>query len=151
MLKPDISRKDIELDQICRQNNMVPLQHSKDEIVDDFHRIFKLFEKLNKKLTEENLKDCFSGQEMIFLQILYQMEINAIAIDRNLLENILQECKLRSDAIKNQIFEEAGTSFNIQSPLQVRKILFEVMKIPYPTSTSIMEDKSKQQSTSVKN
>jgi len=80
-------------------------------------------------------------QEGVFSERIYQVEKNLVSIVKKMEENgIKVELKsLRSLSeylakrikdIETKIFQLAGVSFNINSPQQVARVLFEKLKIP---------------------
>ena len=91
---------------------------------------FRLIKKLTSKLKEEKLIKLFLEIEMPLVEVLAQMEINGIKIDKEFLAKI----KIKIDKKINQLTEEihqlAGEKFNINSTQQLRKILFEKLEIP---------------------
>lgn len=79
--------------------------------------------------------------------ILSNMEITGIKVDVERLKEMRSEFKERLSEIEQQIYQEAGEEFNIGSPKQLGKILFEKLKLPvikktktgYSTAVNILE------------
>ena len=79
--------------------------------------------------------------------ILSNMEITGIEVDVERLKEMRSEFKERLSEIEQQIYQEAGEEFNIGSPKQLGKILFEKLKLPvikktktgYSTAVNILE------------
>lgn len=93
-------------------------------------RLFNtLFEKLN---VSEKDKEIFFEKEMPFLKVLYQMELFGVYVDKEELERQNQNLKIELLDIQKQIYVSCGQEFNISSPKQLGKVLFEDMQIPYP-------------------
>ncbi len=71
-------------------------------------------------------------KEMPFLKVLYQMELFGVYVDKEELERQNQNLKIELLDIQKQIYVSCGQEFNISSPKQLGKVLFEDMQIPYP-------------------
>lgn len=83
-------------------------------------------------------------EEMVFpisieyklLTVISGVEKNGIKIDVKLLENLREELTKKLEGISANIFEIAGEEFNIASPPQVKKILFETLEISSKKKTT---------------
>ncbi len=75
------------------------------------------------------------------------MEITGIKVDRERLDIMQSEFKERLSELEQQIYNEAGEKFNINSPKQLGVILFEKLKLPvvkktktgYSTAVDVLE------------
>ena len=67
--------------------------------------------------------------EMPVSEILFTIERNGVLIDANMLNSQSNEIGLKLIALENQAYELAGQPFNLASPKQLQKILFENMGI----------------------
>lgn len=85
---------------------------------------FSLLEEENKKLYEEI--------ELPLTYVLKDMEITGVNVSTSFLENMKDELKDKIDNLTNEIYNLSGISFNISSPKQLGKILFDKLSIPYP-------------------
>lgn len=94
---------------------------------------FQLYEKFKPILVENQLVKLFDEIEMPLVPVLATMEANGVKIDSENLKQISEQQALEIKDIENQIFEAAGTEFNIASPKQLGEVLFEKMKIKAPT------------------
>ena len=90
----------------------------------------KLKEKLLLLLRQEEMEELFQNIELPLIAVLYDMEKQGARID-------LKELNLQSQStgefIKNlefQIYKLAGEEFNLSSPKQMAKILFEKLHLP---------------------
>lgn len=93
-----------------------------------------------KKLQEEYLKtenlwSVFEDIEMPLITVLARMESRGVKIDIDILNKLRSEFSLQIEELENDIFEEAGEKFNINSPAQLGVILFEKLKLPYAKKT----------------
>ena len=93
---------------------------------------YQLYEKFKPILVENQLDKLFNEIEMPLVPVLATMEANGVKIDSDNLKQISEQQALEIKDIENQIFEEAGTEFNIASPKQLGEVLFEKMKIKAP-------------------
>ena len=94
-----------------------------------------IFETRNSLITELNENeefDLFSKIEMPLASVLADMEITGIKVDCDYLESIQVELKSQVDVLEKEIYEDAKCVFNIMSPSQLAKVLFEDLAIPYP-------------------
>lgn len=87
----------------------------------------KLYEELKK---EEKLLELGEQVEFPLVSVLTKMELNGIAIDTNALAEISEKIETEVAELTDNIYEEAGTDFNIDSPKQLSHILFEKLGIP---------------------
>ena len=77
----------------------------------------------------------FTNVEIPLIKILADMEREGIGIDRNLLSKISANLEKKLRILNKDIYEIAGEEFNINSPLQLRKILFDKLKLPIVKKT----------------
>lgn len=94
--------------------------------------IWILYEKFKELLSENNLDNLFYDIEMPLVKVLAKMESNGVKIDIDGLRQISEEQTKEIKDIENQIYEIAGTTFNISSPKQLGEILFDILKIKAP-------------------
>lgn len=88
-----------------------------------------------KNLLEVQLKDAsqeelFREIEMPLLPVLADMEWWGVKVDRAYLKHLSQTFASRLREIERRIFTLAGEEFNINSPAQLRHILFEKLGLP---------------------
>lgn len=93
---------------------------------------YQLYEKFKPILVENQLVKLFDEIEMPLVPVLATMEANGVKIDSDNLKQISEQQALEIKDIENQIFEAAGTEFNIASPKQLGEVLFDKMKIKAP-------------------
>ena len=92
---------------------------------------FQLYKKLKPELAKwPDLKKIFYEVEMPLVKILAEMEHWGIKIDPKFLKSLSVEATKEAEKIQGQIWRLAGEEFNIGSPLQLKKILFEKLEIP---------------------
>ena len=76
--------------------------------------------------------DLFNDIEMPLVSVLADMEVTGIKLDTDYLKTIEDELRGQLDSLEKEIHELAGSDFNIMSPVQLGKVLFEDLAIPYP-------------------
>ncbi len=90
----------------------------------------RLTQLLKEKLRAENLIELFDEIEMPLVPVLATMEIHGVLVDREKLEKVAENLERRLKVIEETIYEFAGEHFNIQSPKQLREILFDKLQLP---------------------
>ena len=94
--------------------------------------IYETRERLLKELEESEQVDLFNKIELPLSRVLADMEITGVKVDSEYLESIEKELKIQMDKLEEDIHNDAGSNFNIMSPTQLAKVLFEDLAIPYP-------------------
>ena len=82
---------------------------------------------LTAKLKEDDSWNLYCDIEMRLMPVLLSMERFGVAIDTNVLKDISAEISGHIEELRSQIIELAGEDFNIDSPKQLGRILFEVL------------------------
>jgi len=90
---------------------------------------FRLYEALSKKLKDqEQLKLC-TDIEFPLTTVLADMERAGVTLDVDFLADLSKELGRMLDNLTNEIYDQAGEKFNINSTQQLSKILFEKLKL----------------------
>ncbi len=100
-----------------------------------------------EKLKEINSLDLFNNIEIPLIEVLAQMQVNGMFVDKDELIKIGDKLKKDLDILTTDIHELAGEDFNINSTQQLGKILFEKLNLPiikktktgYSTDVDILE------------
>jgi DNA polymerase-1 len=92
--------------------------------------IFRLYHHLSEILRERSLEDLFSKVEMPLVKVLYFMESCGVGIDKGFLSRMSVKIDKELSSLTDQIYKCAGEEFNLNSPLQLRKVLFEKLELP---------------------
>jgi len=82
------------------------------------------------KLRQDGFDELFYQVELPLLEVLATMEMNGVKIDTEHLKTISQEFVNILNTATEKIYQMAGVEFNINSPQQLGKILFERLKLP---------------------
>ena len=107
----------------------VPVELVKEYAAEDADITLQLYEKLLPLLKENGVEKLFYEIEMPLVSVLSRMEANGVKIDTENLHQISEEFGREIHKIEEEIYELAGTPFNIASPKQLGEILFEKLKI----------------------
>jgi DNA polymerase I len=89
-------------------------------------RLYELFE---PRLEKNKLKKLFDEIEMPLIPVLIEMEVNGVKIDVEQLKKLSKKITKKIEDLKLKIYKLAGQEFNISSPLQLKEILFDKLKI----------------------
>jgi DNA polymerase-1 len=84
---------------------------------------------LETELEENDLIKLFREIEIPLLPVLARMEIGGVKIDAELLEKYSVKAARDMAKLSEQIFKAAKIKFNIDSPRQLREVLFQKLKI----------------------
>ncbi len=93
-------------------------------------RMEELASILEESLRTDELWELYHDVELPLARILSEMEYHGIAVDPKHLEDLSQTMAKRLDKLTDEIHEMAGETFNINSPKQLGKILFEKLELP---------------------
>jgi DNA polymerase-1 len=85
----------------------------------------RLAENLAGRLDEAGLRDLYDRIDGPLVPVLASMEAWGIGVDRGILEAMSAEMKTELDRTRAEIVELAGVEFNVDSPKQLREVLFE--------------------------
>lgn len=96
---------------------------------DDARVTWLLYKKLTPELKRANLAHVFESIEMPLVPVLLAMERTGVKIDADFLRNASDKLAEHIERVSKQIFKMAGGEFNISSPLQLKEVLFERLKL----------------------
>lgn len=107
-----------------------------------------LIEKLTAELRKENMISLYENIELPLTEVLASMEDTGIKIDKKGVEDFGVYLSAMTEETQKLIYAEAGHEFNISSPKQLAKVLFEEMKLPvikkiktgYSTNADVLEE-----------
>lgn len=107
-----------------------------------------LVERLTAELKKENMISLYENIEMPLTEVLASMEDTGIKVDKKGVEDFGVYLSAMTEETKKLIYAEAGHEFNISSPKQLAKVLFEEMHLPvvkktktgYSTNADVLEE-----------
>ncbi len=103
----------------------VDLPTLSDYAAEDADVTYRLFEILEKELEKNNLKKVAYDVEFPLVRVLEDMEREGINVDKSALNSLSKDLQILLDNYTGKIYELAGEDFNINSPQQLQKILFD--------------------------
>jgi len=109
--------------------------------------VWSLKGSLETELRKQGLWQLFTEVEMALIPVLVTMESNGIVLDTDLLREMSLELGQELLKLEKEIYGSVGHQFNINSPQQLGKVLFEDLRLPqsrrtktgYSTEASVME------------
>ena len=109
----------------------------------------KLKNKLAEELKTNNAEELFYQVEMPLVPVLAYMERNGVKLDTEALKQTSEQLTAKLNKLEKEIYEAAGSEFNISSPRQVGEVLFDHLQIvqkakktksgQYSTSEEVLE------------
>lgn len=119
---------------------LLPLEFDGLQMPDDspaaqvtaIEKLGKLYE---EKLVTLDMKKLYDEIELPLTDVLAKMERRGVFVDTKSLDEKSAEMELRIAESEKNIYELAGTDFNINSPKQLAEILFEKLNLPQFTQT----------------
>jgi DNA polymerase-1 len=97
---------------------------------------WRLCAKLEPALVAQQLDSLYRDLEVPLIEVLADMEAAGIKLDVDLLQRLSEEFGRELEVVKGQIHSLAGHAFSIDSPKQLRKVLFEELKLPHHRKTA---------------
>lgn len=102
---------------------------------------------LCERLREQKMEELYDQVELPLIFTLADMELAGIVLDGVALAEYGQKLQIRLTELEQSIYQQAGETFNINSPKQLGVILFEKMGMPngkktktgYSTAADVLE------------
>lgn len=147
LLEP--SSKDYSDENLCRSYSIEPAYTDSEE--DKQYRAVAVYdllcEKLDSEIKTNEQEKLLSEIEIPLANVLAKMENIGFAVDRQGIENYGKMLSMQINALEAEIYESAGVKFNINSPKQLGKVLFEDLGLPckkktksgYSTNAEVLE------------
>lgn len=125
----------------------VPLDTLTEYACEDADCVFRLVPLLKEKMKKLEIQKLFEDMEMPLAAVLGKMEMNGVALDLPFLKRLSDKAAEEIETLEKDIYQEAGKSFNLDSPKQLAEILFVHLKLPpskktktgYSTDASVLE------------
>jgi DNA polymerase I len=87
---------------------------------------------LRPQIDAQELRGVYRDIDLPLAPVLAQMEMTGIRVDNAVLAELSVRLSERIDAIAQTVYDVVGHPFNINSPQQLGKVLFEEMNLPLP-------------------
>ncbi len=106
---------------------------------------------LVRQLEIRQLQDLYYNLELPLVRVLAKMERQGIRVQESVLSEIAREIDSRMAELEEEIFNLAGSRFNLNSPRQLSRVLFEELQLPtarkiktgYSTDARVLEELAK--------
>lgn len=144
-LKSDYTYEDVAREQL----NLIIEEKSEEyiKVCYEAYTAYTAAPVLYDKLRAMQMDRLFADIEMPLVFTLYDMERNGVKAEGEALKIYSSQLGKRIEKLEKEIYEEAGESFNINSPKQLGVVLFETLKIPggkktktgYSTAANVLE------------
>lgn len=97
--------------------------------------LFAFRREMELEIQKQNLTELYRDVELPLLYVLYRMERFGFLTDETVLHTLHERFAQQAQELEQRIFARAGESFNILSPKQLGRILFEKMELPAQKKT----------------
>ena len=108
----------------------VPVDIITEYAAEDADVSLRLANILEKRLADVELTDLFAKLEMPLIDVLCELEYNGIEVDVPRLQDMGKRFAAQIETLETEIYKLAEGEFNIDSPSQLSKILFDKFKLP---------------------
>jgi DNA polymerase-1 len=108
----------------------VPLDVATDYACEDADLALRLEQIFRPELERLHLDELFRTIEIPLVEVLADMEWDGIRIDEDFFAELGKRLIAEREAVRQEIYREAGTEFNVGSNPQLREILFERLELP---------------------
>jgi DNA polymerase-1 len=114
----------------------VNVEQATEYSCEDADITFRLHHLLAGKLREEQNETLFEELEMKLIPVLMDMEMTGIRVDVEFFKKMSAHLGAQMEALAAEIYEEAGVAFNLNSPQQLGRVLFENLELPVHKKTA---------------
>lgn len=115
----------------------VPIEAVTPYACQDADLALRLSQVLWPKIKEAGLEPLYQDIEKPLIEVLAQMEIWGVKVDRDALRRLSRELELELKRLERKIYEAAGVEFNINSPQQLADILFRKIQLTPGKKTKV--------------
>lgn len=109
----------------------VPVDKVYPYACEDADITLQLYRSLEPEVAEEGLMQLYEDIEAPLIPVLAKIEMAGINLDSDFLGEYSKVLSSQLNTIEQEIYSEAGVTFNLGSPKQIGEILFNKMEIPY--------------------
>lgn len=103
----------------------IPLDKATPYSAEDSDMAYRLYLKFSEELKTRNLEDVFNTFELPLIRILAKMEVNGIHLSSERISKLKEDIDSSVASLVSRIYSEAGHEFNLNSTMQLSKVLFE--------------------------
>ncbi|MDP4179409.1 MAG: DNA polymerase I, partial [Bacillota bacterium] len=110
----------------------------------------QLYSILEDNIKQLNMEELLYGMEQPLIEALAYMENEGFKVNKDMLSELGDKFSKEIDSVQKEIYDMAGEEFNVSSPKQLGKILFEKLDLPvikktktgYSTNAEVLEQLS---------
>ena len=113
----------------------VPVERVAQYATEDADFSLQIADRITAELQQEKLFDLYWNLERPLIPVLADMEYTGIRVDEAELRRQSADLAIRLEQLVGEIHGIAGHQFNIDSPLQLRKVLFDQLGLPVKRKT----------------
>jgi len=95
--------------------------------------ILSLYQRLRPQVESQNLAELYGTIDLPLIRVLARMEEIGVRVDPEQLRHMSGRMEEEIARLSGEIYAIAGKTFNISSPQQLGKVLFEDLNLPAPT------------------
>ncbi len=132
--------------------DLVPTDQAAKYAAEDAYVTFKLYNSYLEKLRKNELYELFQTIELPLVYVLGSMEKNGVYVDKGILAEFSKRNQKKLGELTKEIYKLAGSQFNLNSPQQLSKVLFEDLgikpekkiKTGFSTNITVLESLAKE-------
>ncbi len=136
---------DYTVSNLCAFNNV---SYNKDGANPDISALPRLAEALSDGVEKTGMSSLLYDIEQPLCEVLASMEVLGVKVDSDGIRSFGEGLKADIRELEQKIYAQAGHEFNISSPKQLGKVLFDEMGLPrgkknhrgYSTSAEVMDE-----------
>lgn len=142
------SSKDYILKDMIEAKLKEAIAGDEEEIrIKETYYIKPIYQELEKNIKELNMEELLYQVELPLVEVLASMECNGFKINKDKLVELGDKFQVEIESLEKEIYELSDEEFNIKSPKQLGKILFEKLDLPvvkktktgYSTNSEVLE------------
>ncbi len=92
--------------------------------------LYELPEKVLPELKNRGLDTLYADVEIPLARVLARMEMTGVKVDPQILKTMSDELSVILGELKEEIYRASGEEFNLNSPKQLSKLLYEKLELP---------------------
>ncbi|MGM0652740.1 MAG: DNA polymerase I [Bacillota bacterium] len=113
-----------------KKQALVDINRCGPQLAEEARNLFALRRSLQEELQEQQLENLLYDLEMPLASVLARMEQQGMTVDADYLRDLSAEICNRLEELEGKIYIQAGEEFNINSPQQLSRILFDKLQLP---------------------
>ena len=103
---------------------------------DDAQGVWQLYRTQEVRIRKEGMEKLYREVELPLSYVLFDMEQEGFRTDAHVLEALGRQWKDMTENLLKEVFALTGVHFNLNSPQQLGKVLFETMGLPHGKKTA---------------